>query len=232
MFNINRYFELLSQYPHLFINDESPLSIRIITDVEIIKEQQKLFYKAAKRRGVPNYWYDLGVLAEDEWIIVLRDLIQKDDHQYGRYIRVVNKTSVVERTGNDIVIMPIQDNKILILDHYRHELRCWNYELPRGFAEPAQTPFQNARRELYEETKLEADFIQPIGGILKDGSFNRTVYFHANVHGNVVIERSEAIRGFRWVSVEELEALITEGIIYDSYTLNAYTYARISGILK
>lgn len=224
MYRLDRYSELVRTRPSLFKNDECAKSIRIVTDESIILEQQRMFYMEAEKQRKPSSWFDLGVLAEDEWVLVLRDLVIMPNGRYGRYIRSINKTSIANAAGNDVVIFPVLGNEVVLIKHFRHEKREWVWEVPRGFGEPNLSPEQNARKELMEETKLGINRIIPIGGILHDNTYDNVVYFYAETHGNVIIDEDESIGGYLIVSIPVLREMILNGEIKDPYTIQAYTF--------
>ena len=186
-----------------------------------------MFYIEAEKQRKPSSWFDLGVLAEDEWVLVLRDLVIMPNGRYGRYIRSINKTSIANAAGNDVVIFPILNNEVVLVKHFRHEKRDWLWEVPRGFGEPGLSPEQNARKELMEETNLGITRIIPIGGILHDNTYDYVVYFYAETHGNVIIDEEESIGGYRIVSIPVLKDMILNGEIKDPYTIQAYTFTKL-----
>ena len=51
-----------------------------------------------------------------------------------------------------VVIIPVQNGKILIERQYRHTLNKWLYELPAGFLNTKITLKKLAEKELHEET--------------------------------------------------------------------------------
>src|SRR5207245_4371225 len=51
-----------------------------------------------------------------------------------------------------VVVIPVQDDRILLLNIYRHPVGQRLLEVPRGFLEEGEEPSQAALRELTEET--------------------------------------------------------------------------------
>lgn len=226
---IERYIELIKQYPHLFKNDPNPSSIQIITDFSVIMEQQAFFYQVADNSGKPREWFDIGVLSEDEWVLTLRDLVIMPGGTYGRYIRQLNKSSVVRQDGTDIVVLVYYANQIVLLNHFRHELRNWSWEIPRGFGESHLTPEENVRKEIMEETGLKVDKLVQIGGESQEGILNGVMFYVAYTSGQIQIEQQEGIRQFVIVSPGEFKEMIRFGKIFDPYTIQAYAFAQLRG---
>ena len=103
-----------------------------------------------RKRG-PPHWYDIGVISEDSWTIVLRDLVKTISGTYTGYIRMLNRKSQLERNGKDVVILVQVEGTYLILKHFRHDDRLYHWECPRGFGESDLTAEENARKEIMED---------------------------------------------------------------------------------
>lgn len=218
---IDAYLEFAQAHPHLFVNDESPMALQIILDRDALLGQQEALYQKADAAGQPRNWVDLGIVAEDRFVVVLRDLVRFPNGGYGGYIRMLNRNSTVNQKGRDTVIMPIVGDRFLLLHHFRHEARRWSVEFPRGFGEVGLTAEENARKELAEETGLQAAKIEIIGG--HSGS---VVFFAAWAATDAVsLENDEGIDRHQLVTRAELEAMIRSGEIFDSFTIEAYAYA-------
>ena len=57
-----------------------------------------------------------------------------------------------------VTVLPLIENKIVLLRNYRYPANQWFVELPSGIKEREETPEQCARRELKEETGYSATF--------------------------------------------------------------------------
>src|SRR5215208_1631015 len=122
MNDLDKYFTLMHEQPEMFRNSGEAGEIRIITDKErILAEQKKIRAKLKKERN-PPHWIDIGVLAEDQWFYILRDMVEFPDGKVGGYIRWVNRKSS-EGGGFNSVLMCVQDDKVLMIRKFRHEER-------------------------------------------------------------------------------------------------------------
>ncbi len=76
----------------------------------------------------------------------------------GTYIRIEYKSPF------SVAILPIfKDGRIGLIDVFRHAIRGWSLEIPKGFGEYEEEPVKAAQRELEEETGLCSENIQYIG---------------------------------------------------------------------
>ena len=120
---LNKYLTLIKENPDMFRNSGDIGEIKIITDEKRILAEQKKIRAKLKKEGKPSCWIDIGVLAEDEWDYIVRDLVEFPDGRIGGFRRDLNRKNLESGTG--VVIMPVQGNRVLLLKHYRHETRNW-----------------------------------------------------------------------------------------------------------
>jgi ADP-ribose pyrophosphatase len=123
-----------------------------------------------------------------------------------------------------VAILPVWNDHVLLLKNFRHAIRDWRMEISRGFAEPGQTPEENAHRELLEEVGGAITDLVPLGGPEADSGItnDRTDLFlaHLERHGMGAID--EGIAAIAAVSFAELERMIRDNEIADSFTISAY----------
>lgn len=209
----------MKEHPQLFSNPNEEGVIKIITDPEKIKTLQAQLKKEYKVSGKKSEWIDIGVLSEDSWFWILRDLVEFPDGKIGGYLRVLNRKTL--DGGTNVVIMATQDNNVLLLKHFRHEKRNWHWEFPRGFGEPGLSPEQNAMNELREETSLLPKKLIEIGKIAEvDGETK--FYFAELENGEPIKPKGEAIQHIELIKFDELENWIYSGKIIDWFTIIAF----------
>lgn len=93
----------------------------------------------------------------NRWMTLKEDRVQRGDGSEGIY-------SVVEKS-DFVVIIPLQDDDIYVVDQYRYPLGQSTLELPQGSWElsPDATPERVAAGELREETGLIAGKLTYVG---------------------------------------------------------------------
>ena len=139
--------------------------------------------------------------------------------------------SIRHRSGKpSVAILVRRDSKFLLLSIKRHLVgQDLQLEIPRGFGE-LSSPESDARRELLEETGLEAAEVFELGRLHADSGLieNTTVIFLASVLSTEFKPSTvEGIASENWCSRQELQDLISSGRITDGYTLAALTFYEI-----
>jgi ADP-ribose pyrophosphatase len=92
-------------------------------------------------------------LFRDEWVMALRsDELSRPGHEDVTFRRMV-----LEHPGAVMVLALDDEDRVLVLEQYRHPAGRRFVELPAGLRdEPAEDPLVTAQRELLEEAELEA----------------------------------------------------------------------------
>ncbi len=222
---IDSYLTFAAAHPHLFDNTAGQLEI-VLDRETLISEQQKL-YEKADRNGKPRHYYDIGIVAEDDYVVVIRDLVRFGENRYGGYIRTLNRSSTVARAGKDVVVLAEYEGKFILLRHFRHEIRSYMEECPRGFGEAGLTAEENARKELAEETGLSVSLLRRL-----NHESEPIAYFFAEckAEGTETVFRGDAGEGIDRISLvtrEQLEKMIANGSVRDMYTIRAYLLWKI-----
>ncbi len=226
---LQKYLALLQEHPLWFRNTGQPGEIRIITDLDrIVTEQHKLHLRL-QAEGKPLSWIEIGVLAEDEWFYVVRDLVEFPDGKVGGYLRRINRKSQ-EAGGWNVVLMCLQEDRILLLRKFRHEKRGWNWEFPRGFGEAGLTAEETALLELSEEIGVYEAELTRLVTIPEDKG--GTVAFLVKIPPGqtIVLNSHEGIQASIWVPKKDFEKMIKTGEFYDPLSLWAYLTAKVSSL--
>ena len=139
----------------------------------------------------------------------------------------IRNREVVEHPGGAAVFAIDGENRVVLVKQYRYPMGEVVLELPAGKLEKGEDPADSARRELAEETGLEAGTFLSLGcsysspGILAERIY---LYFAKDLkQGPVHPDDGEFVEVVR-IPYKELLEMVRRGEISDSKTL--------SGILK
>ena len=219
-----RYFERARAKPGLLHNPAGKI-------YEILSEPAEIRRAAAATRasrragGDPAIDTRVGVLAEDPYVTVMRDAVRFPDGDYGLYYRLV--------LGVGVVMLPVLDKSLVLINAFRHGTRSWHLEAPRGMFDAAEPIGELVRRELDEEigaVPLEMTalgVLHPSPGVV-DESLH---LFLVRIDRVGEVDRHEAISEIRVLTVAEFEQLAGAGTITDGPTLAVYLRAKLRGLL-
>jgi ADP-ribose pyrophosphatase len=217
---LSKYLDLVKQHPDLFRNTGEPGEIKIITDENQIRKEQRKIKTRLKKEGKPGSWIDIGVMSEDQWVWVVRDLVQFPDGRIGGYIRWINRKS--QEGGFGSVLMCIQGEKVLMIRKYEHEGRKWYWEFPRGFGEPELTAEENALKEIEEEIGIKNPKLTKLTEVRSGKGGTAAFVVEIPENEEIILEKAESITNYRWVSYNELDEIIKQGKLSDWFSLWAY----------
>lgn len=225
-----RYQDLLANHPDLFDTSDAPL--KLVLDEQRIAAWQQEKRQELASHGEPSSWADIGVILDDPYILVLRDLVQFPDGHLGGYFRVLNKADL--RGGQGVAVLAEMGGKYLLLHQFRHPPRTWSYEVPRGFGEPGVAAEQQVRAEVSEEVEGEISELVDLGVYFSNTGLegNKVKLFYARLKSVGKPDAGEGIESLLWVSLPELERMIADAEITDGFTMAAYTRAKLRGLLS
>lgn len=227
MASLTKYFKLMKEHPQLFRNPEEEGIVRIITDpkkIKVLQAEKKREYKAA---GKKPEWIDVGLLSEDPWFWVVRDLVEFPDGKIGGYLRVLGRKTL--EGGTNVVMFPVLEGKVVLLRRFSHDERDWIWEIPHGFGEPGLSAEECARKELEEETGLIAKSLTLLGKIEKvDGA---TAFYYAEmINGELKPESGEAISKCELLSLPQFEQWLFNGMIADWFATISYLMCKSKNV--
>lgn len=203
-----KYFELMRRFPENFENSKGCV-------IPIVKKLDQII-EFEKETG-----QQIGVLFEDNFFIMVRDLVAPQKGNLFGYDRLMEKN-----VKSAAVILPItENNEIVLMKVFRHASRTYSYEVPRGFGRIDMDSTENAKEELSEELNCD----------VKELTFMGKVHCNTGMTGSAVavylakvsnIEGSqygyEGITKYYLLSMEKMSELIQKGSITDGFTLSAW----------
>ena len=124
------------------------------------------------------------------------------------------------------VILPV-DNRgaALLIQHYRHPVERWLWEVPGGMIAPGESAEAAAIREAYEETGYRIGGVEWLATYFPEPAFadhRVSVYLGTDLQSDARHEPAESeIAQIRFFTRSEVEQLILVGEIASSWTLVA-----------
>ncbi len=228
MINLN-YKDILRSTQSKESNENA--AFKIISSSAAISKWQEDKKKELTKKQLPISWADIGVLLDDPYIVVLRDLVEFPDGHRGGYFRILNRADL--EGGQGVVVFAEMDKKYLLIHLYRHPTRRWSYEVPRGFGELGISAVDQAKNEIFEEVGGEISELTNLGVYYSNTGLegNQVQLFYAKLKSVGKPAEAEGIKSLRWVSLVELETMIANAEILDGFTIATYTRAKLRGLL-
>ena len=152
---------------------------------------------------------------DNAWIQVLHDEVTRPDGQPGIY-------GVVHFRNLAVGVVAIDDqDRVVLVGQHRYALDRYSWEIPEGGVPLDEDPLDGARRELREETGLDASAWREIGRMQLSNSITDEVgliYLATGLtQGEATPEATEDLR-LRWVPFAEVTAMIDRGELPDALT--------------
>ena len=158
------------------------------------------------------------VAYENAWITVCHDDGSRPDGSPGIY-GVVH----FENLAAGVIAFDDED-RVVLVGQYRYTLDRPSWEIPEGGVPPSETPLEGIKRELREETGLEASEWRELGRLDLSNSVTdeEAVLFEAHGlhHGEAAPEPTESI-AIRWVPFDDAVAMVRDGAITDAMSVAA-----------
>ena len=177
-----------------------------------------------------NNWQTISshTVYENPWISVAHRNVINPGGKPGIY-------GVVGFKNKAIGIVPLDENGfIYLVGQYRYTLGEYSWEIPEGGGPLCEDPLAAAKRELQEETGLEAEQWRQIGRIHTSNSVTDEegfIYLATGLNqGTPNPEESEDLR-IRKIPLAEAVNMVMRAEITDSISMTAILMvARIAGI--
>lgn len=167
---------------------------------------------------------------KNKWMSVREDKIKRASGTEGIF-------GVVEKP-DFVVIIPIHEGFIYIVEQYRYPVEKRFWELPQGSWEENSDAdhLLVAAGELREETGLIANRMTYLGHqFLAYGYSTQGYHMYLATElelASMQLDAEEEGLISRRVSIAEFEDMILSGVIKDATSVNAYGIAKLKGLIK
>jgi 8-oxo-dGTP pyrophosphatase MutT (NUDIX family) len=169
----------------------------------------------------PRPWQVLKrtTIYDSPWVRLHRDDVRLPDGS------VIDGHHVVDYPLPAVCVVPIgEDERILMIEHYRFITDTTGWEIPAGRIDAGEQLEEAAARELREETGYVAERLEYIGAYHpSNGSSNLTfhVYFGYEMRQVGELTDTKEIMRLAWFSPDEVWAMIAANELRDGLTLTA-----------
>ncbi|MBB6635484.1 NUDIX domain-containing protein [Cohnella thailandensis] len=139
-------------------------------------------------------------------------------------------TRELVRHPGAVAVIALLDGKLLVVEQFRKALERAQVEIPAGKLEPGEDPREAALRELEEETGYRAKTIRHLQTFSTSPGFAEEVihlYYADDLEAGEVNLDEEEFLTCEAITLEQADAYIREGRIYDAKTLLAVAYWRL-----
>jgi len=167
---------------------------------------------------------------ENPWIRVREDEVTRPDGGQGIY-------GVMEVRHPAVFVVPVtDDHEVVLVELFRYTTGQMSLEVPSGGSD-GQDPLLAAKRELLEETGLEADEWERLGGMVALNGVclaPEHIFLARGLHAahdgarTNAEQEAEGITAVRRVPWSEVMGMVRDGAITDGETLAALLHAGIA----
>jgi 8-oxo-dGTP pyrophosphatase MutT (NUDIX family) len=166
---------------------------------------------------------------ENPWTTVWHDEVTRPDGSDGIY-------GVVHFAHSAVGVVALDDqDRIVLVGQHRYTLDAYSWEIPEGGVPDGETPLDGAKRELHEETGVQAASWQELARLTLSNSVTDecgVLYLATGltVGGNHP-DPTEALE-LQWVSLSHAAEMIRDGRITDALSVAAIalvTLDRVTG---
>jgi len=136
---------------------------------------------------------------------------------------------VVKHPGGVVVVPVLEDGRLLLIRQFRYPLQKYILEFPAGKLDSGQTPLENVKRELEEETGYQAEIMRyEFSFHTSPGFCDEIIHFFIAEGLTFVGQRLEEGEHISVINhtVDECLAMIRTGAIADAKTIIGLLWYR------
>jgi 8-oxo-dGTP pyrophosphatase MutT (NUDIX family) len=169
-------------------------------------------------RETENPWKTLSTsrIHQNAWFDVREDQVLRPDGQPGTY-------NVVSAARTATGILPVwPDGSLTLVGQYRYPIQEYSWEIPEGGGPIGENPESIARRELLEETGIQAESWEHLGRVHTSNCFVDEVchlFLAKHLTSGPALPDAVEVLQVRRESLAEVLAMILDGRITDSISI-------------
>lgn len=153
----------------------------------------------------------------------------------GNHIKIIENNS---NTPGIVIICENEQDEILLIELFRYGVESYSLEFPRGYKNKNEPFLDAGLRELKEETNiLDRDIIDStlFGSFFINSAHTASevgvIYISVQSDNlDIKLEKKESIKNYFWFDTNTLKKRISEGLIKDSFTINALMFYLLKSI--
>ncbi|MFB6984603.1 hypothetical protein ACNPQN_32670 [Streptomyces sp. NPDC056297] len=167
------------------------------------------------------------VLHRDEERLVLEDPVVMPDGQQARRLRLLSA-----RPEPPVAVLPLADDRVVLVDRFRHAARAWQWEILRGTGVEGVSDAENAAGQLQDQLGTSASEVIGLGQVHLDPAIlaEAVLLYAARIDAVGDRVHGAGIRRARTVAFAEAEQMALTGQITDAVTITALFRARQAGL--
>ena len=150
------------------------------------------------------------------------DLIRGEPIPDGLYFMTVE--ILVRHTDGDYLLMKRDDSKPAFGGYYEASAG--------GAAQKGESPLEAAKRELYEETGIAADDLEPIANMPYMRMLNHQFLCVTSIDKDAVTLQDGETVGYKWITEEEFIAFVNSGKMIPTQRERYTEYFKKLGYIK
>lgn len=164
------------------------------------------------------------IIAENNLFRLKKERLQKGNGE------IIEAYYTIDRPDVAIIVTITTDNKLVLLNQYRHPIKKSGIEVPAGHINKGEDTKEGAKRELLEETGYSSkNFIKIYENYASIGLLNQKLHFFLAIDAEKTqdqnLDKDEELTA-TLKSWEETEKLLEEGHIQDIDSVAAILLAK------
>lgn len=221
--HFTEYLDFLRTYNHLGeMGNYKDGKIEIVLEQKTVKKieenQAKNYMKEGESEEEAHEHARVGIVARDKYWVWIRDAVIFPSGGTGTFDRIIKTGSLDRDVNNSVAVLPVdKEGRIYVNMAYRHAIRSWVIEIPRGKIEKHESAVVAAKRELREETGIEVSKLEFLGEMTPDSgtvSSRVPIYLgHVESKSNIKQDYSEAISMTISMTVSEVKEAFARGYL-------------------